>query len=399
MQDTEMDVKPDSIGPTARFDDSKQVSGESQSTGSYQTYKVQTIDLKSLAQDASEEMTNHEKLSKKSEKEASKREVKSGQRPESLERVMELNEISEILSKLGDLDQEQLEQAIKALLERKESDPHQLRERAGQQFEEPAHQYALLEVYKEDLKQKNASPEEIKTVETALEQMMSGESGIDIRAALNTGEVTNAYAEKGLGDHPTLRNAYRDNIKEYTDLNSTLADLDARFPGKNLEEAVAFITKSLAAELDIEGTSIDKDHLQLIISDMTWLKSSSTILRNCEHVVSKAQKRGALDSFSAESLCKEIATLQNASTVRGEQFSNIADKAGYDEFDFENRIVLLTDLTALIRLIPHVNFASEQRRDNFIDAAQTALDLEIKAEEKAEEECDDEDIGEGEDYE
>lgn len=59
--------------------------------------------------------------------------------------------------------------------------------------------------------------------------------------------------------------------------------------------------------------------------------------------------------------------------------------------NFENRIVFLTDLTALIRLIPHDNFATEQRRDNFIAAAQAALDKEIEAEEEAEEYEDDED--------
>ncbi|MEM9618018.1 MAG: TyeA family type III secretion system gatekeeper subunit [Pseudomonadota bacterium] len=59
--------------------------------------------------------------------------------------------------------------------------------------------------------------------------------------------------------------------------------------------------------------------------------------------------------------------------------------------NFENRIVLLTDLTALIRLIPHDNFPTEQRRDNFIAAAQAALDKEIEAEEEAEEYEDDDD--------
>ena len=56
---------------------------------------------------------------------------------------------------------------------------------------------------------------------------------------------------------------------------------------------------------------------------------------------------------------------------------------------FENRIVFLTDLTALIRLIPHDNFPTEQRRENFITAAQMALDSEIEAEEEAEEYEDD----------
>ena len=64
---------------------------------------------------------------------------------------------------------------------------------------------------------------------------------------------------------------------------------------------------------------------------------------------------------------------------------------------FEKRIVFLTDLTALIRLIPHDNFPTEQRRDNFIAAAQMALDKEIEAEEEAEEYGDDD--GDDEEYE
>lgn len=372
-------IQTGAVGPQAALDASKQTQSEKSSTGAYQGREVKALNSTSNAQDASEEMTFHSKLADKSKKEANDREVKSARRADKLEELMEIAEVAELLAKLGDLDQDQLEKAIRALLEHRERDPQQLRERAGQHFEEPAHQYALLKGYSEVLKQQNAPTEDIQAAEAALKQLMEADSGIDIRAALNTGEVTNEFSDGGLGDHQTLRDAYRDNIKDYQDLNATLADLSSRLPDEKLAEAIAFITTGLSADLAVEGSSIDKKQLELIISDMTWLKSSATILANCGLVVDKAQTRGAKPSFTDDNLCKKVVSMQSASTVRHEQFSEIPDDAGFDEF--EDRIVLLTDLTALIRLIPQDNFPSEQRRDNFIASAQTALDKEIEAEE------------------
>lgn len=325
-----MGIQTDAIGPTTGFDESsRQAQGEKASSGAYQGREVKTMSLADQVQDASEEVTTHSKLSEKSKKEADKRNVQSGSMAERLEKLMELAEVGELLSKLGDLDKNKLEQAIRALLEHRERDPQQLRERAGQHFEEPAHQYALLKAYGEALKQLNAPPEETKAATAALEQLTASEHGVDIRAALNIGEVTNQYADTGLGDHQTLRNAYRENIKDYQDLNATLKDLSQRLPGEKLEEAIAFVTQGLSADLAVEGSSIDKEQLRLIINDMTWLKSSATILKNCELVMRKAHDRGANPAFTAEALCNQIVSLQSASTVRSEQFSEILNKIGF----------------------------------------------------------------------
>ena len=324
-----MSIQTDSIGHTTGFDVSKQTQGEKTSTGAYQGREVRPLSQSAMAADAAEEMTTQEKLGEKSKKEADKRDVKSGRLSDRLEKLMELAEVGELLSKLGDLDQDRFEQAVKALLERRESDPRELRERAGRQFEEPAHQYALLKAYGEALKQQNALENEIKAADAALQQLISSEQGVDVRAALNTGEVTNEYAKAGLGDHQTLRNAYRENIKDYQDLNATLADLSARLAGEKLEDAIAFVTKGLSADLAVEGSSIDKEQLRLIINDMTWLKSSATILKNCELVMNKAHERGASTAYTAEKLCSKIVSLQSASTVRHEQFAEILDDVGF----------------------------------------------------------------------
>ncbi|MEM9618019.1 MAG: type III secretion system gatekeeper subunit SctW [Pseudomonadota bacterium] len=323
-----MGIQTEAIGPTTGFDESTQTQGEKASSGAYQGREVKTINMTALAQDAMEELTTHSKLSEKSKKEADKRDVRSGSMDDRIEKLMELVEVEELLSKLGDLDKDKFAQALKALLEHKEGNPQKLRERTGQHFEEPAHQYALLKAYGEALKQQNASPEHIQAAKQALEQLTASEHGVDIRAALNIGEVTNQFAETGLADHQTLRNAYRENIKDYQDLNATLANLSQRLPGEKLEDAIAFITLGLSADLAVEGSSIDKEQLRLIINDMTWLKSSATILKNCELVMKKAHARGADPAFTAETLCKKIVSLQSASTVRHEQFAEILDDMG-----------------------------------------------------------------------
>jgi type III secretion protein W len=357
------------------------------SSGVYQSREVKSLNAQSLLQDVSEEITM--KMSEKTEKEATKRHIQAGRKADQLERLMKLNKIQEILSTLGDLNKDQLERAIKALLERRERDPHRLGERAKDQFKEPAHQYALLTAYVEELKLENAPAEEIKTAEAAVANLMK-ERGADIRAALNIGEVANAFAEKGLGDHQALREAYRDNIKDYKDLNSTLSDLRSRFPHKPLGESISFVMSGLAADLAVEGASIDRQQLKLILSDLKVLKTASTILNHCDILASNAKERNAASTFNKEELFKQLIPLQGASTVRPEQISAIVKTAGLD--DIEDNIKLLTDLTEIVRHIPQDSFLSEQRRESFLNAAQAALDDAIEEEEGME--ADDEDMEE-----
>lgn len=323
-----MGIQTESIGPTTGFDASKQTQGEKTSNGTYQGREVKVSNTLDDPLNSLEELTTHSKLAKKAEKDAAKRNVKAGSLTERLEKLMELAEVGDLLSKLGDLNKDQLEQAIRALLEHRESDPQKLRERAGRHFEEPAHQYALLKAYGEALKQLNGSADQIQAAQTALEQLTASEQGVAIRAALNTGEVTNKFAASGFAPHKKLRDTYLENTAGYENLNATLADLSTRLPGEKLEEAIAFMTQGLSADLAVAGSSIDKALLRLIISDMTWLKSSTTILENCKLVMKKAHERGANPAFTADQLCEKIVSLQSASTVRHEQFAEILDDIG-----------------------------------------------------------------------
>lgn len=342
------------------------------------------------AADAAEEMTTNSELAKKrEEKDAGKRNVRDKNTDDILKELMKLGEISEILDKLGDLDRNTLEKSIQNLLRRRDHNSRSLQEQAGQEFEEPAHQYALLKAYESHLKKKGAPEKEILTAGSALSAMMKGDTGIDVRSALNTGKITNEYADKKTGTHKELRSAYRNNIKDYTNLNDALKDLEKNFPGKKFSVSIKFITRGLAADMAVDGSSIDKNKLEQIASDMTWLKSSSTIMHNCEIVVQKYRKQDSLKSFDEEYLFKTIVTLQSAARTRYEQFCEIPDKAGFE--DHEKRINLLTDITSMIRLIPVENYPSGKNRENFILVAQYALDQEIKDEENSYYEDDDDD--------
>ena len=121
-----------------------QVSGSEadKAAGNYKGSQVQAVDIQSLIADAAEELTSE--LSEEAEKEVSDRDVEDGRKSDSLERIMRLAEVSETLKALGDLNKQALLRALKHLLERQDASARELREGAGQQFKEPAHQYCLL---------------------------------------------------------------------------------------------------------------------------------------------------------------------------------------------------------------------------------------------------------------
>lgn len=252
-----------------------------QKTGNFQSAQVKLVDVNSMIQNAAEEMTSLK--SEDAEKEMSDREVEEGRKAESLERVLQVSEVDNILRTLGDLDKRDLFRSLKALIERQHEHPDQFLEDAKEEFEQPAHQYALLKSMVLALKARGAPQAQIEAAEKAVEQLMS-EHGKEINAALNIGEDANNY-KSDLGEVSELRNTYTSNVHDYQSINSVLNDLVERFGEEKLETSINFMLKALASDLDAGGSSINKTQLQLIMNDMNRLKTMATMLGNCGFLI------------------------------------------------------------------------------------------------------------------
>ena len=348
-------------------------------TGNFKGEEVRVIDQQSLIADAAEELTSE--LSEETEKDISDREVEDGKKAESLERLWQVTEAREMLDALGDLDKRDLNRALKALLQQQSNNPRELREKAQEQFEEPAHQYAALKSLVDALKQRGAPDDQIEAANEALNQLME-EEGLAVHAALNVGTTANEFVRDGLGNQQTLRDGYRTNVHDYTDNTAVMKDLVQRFGEDNVEKAIQFMTKALGADLDAVGSSLDKAKLNVILNDMHRLETLTTVLGNCKILVKNAQANGASEDFSPVKLLQEVVPLQDSPRIVPDQIDVIPEKAGLDELS--PQINFLNDFREMARLIPLKSFVREETRDNLLEATQDALDAKIRLEEEEE---------------
>ena len=347
--------------------------------GEFKGADVQVVDVRSLITDAAEELTSE--LSEDMEKDVSDRDVEDGRRSDSLERLMKLTEIKDILESLGDLNKKALQRAIQALLQHQSTNARELREKAGEQFEEPAHQYAALKGLVEALKARGADKARIAAAEGALNSLMQ-DHGPAVRAAINIGPTANDFAGGDLGNIQALRDAYRTNVHDYKSMSHVLDDLIERFGEEDVEKSIQFMTKALAADLEAGGSSIEKSELNAIVNDLHRLETLTTILGNCDILVSRAHEAGAVPSFTPVSVLRDLVPMQDAIRIVPDHIGAIPEKAGLSELG--KQINFLNDFKEMARLIPLKSFVREDGRDKLMDAIQDALDDKIDLEEQGE---------------
>jgi type III secretion protein W len=356
--------------------------GTQEAKGEFKGAEVHLIDHASLIANAAEELTFE--FSEETEKDISDREVEIGRKSDSLDRFLKLTKIDKMMKALGDFRKKDLHRGLKALLKTRGNDPEAYRRQARQEFKDNSQQYVALTTLVEALKARGAPQAQVAAAEAAVAGLMQ-EHGKEIRSALNIGEAAQAASKADLGDLPELREAYRTNVHDYSSTAAVLDDLVKRFGEKNLDKSIQFMLRALASDLEAGGSSIDKTELGLVLADMNRLKTMTTVLGHCGHLMRNAKKFGAKTGFTDVSLLRSLVPLQDAPRVQKEQMSAIPDSAGLKELD--GQIRFLTDLREVIRLIPLESYARPESRDKLLDAVNDAL---IEKAEKEEEEEDEE---------
>ena len=373
------DIRTNAPGVETRQPSVSSNAGLNQRVGTFKAAEVRVIDQSSLIADATEELTSA--MSEETEKDVSDREVEDGRKADSLERLLQLSEINELMKSLGDLNKRDLHRALKALLKHQSKGPQVLRRQAEQEFKEPSHQYAALKSLVETLKARRAPTPRIDAAERALSGLME-EHGAAIKAAVNVGAAAGAYAKGDLGTVPELRDAYRTNVHDYHAISDVIDDLVTRFGEGKLKQSIGFMLSALAGDLESAGSSIDKTHLGLIMSDMNRLKTMSTMLGNCDLLMQNAIELGAKSSFTPVSLLRDIAPLQDAARVLPDQITAIPVRAGLN--DIEHQIRFINDLHEVVRLIPLESYEKVESRTKLLKAIDDALiekgDLELELE-------------------
>ncbi|WP_394390383.1 type III secretion system gatekeeper subunit SctW [Shewanella woodyi] len=237
------------------------------SSGNYRGDIVKLVpDAKSLL-DAAEELTF--KASEYVEKDISKRKVQ-----DDFGTVSEVQAlVEEYLKKVPDLEKQQkLKDFVSNLSKQNVSVAHQLLAYLGSYSSDASEQFVALSEAKKQLSGKPEAKALLTLIDTSLAKMAK-EQGAQIKAGLNVYDAAlEASSDNEIGDLQGLRDFYRDSVLDYVGLGDAFEKVLTRFGDKKVTEAISFLLKGLSADLQVQGSSIDKGKLQQIMNDIKKLK-------------------------------------------------------------------------------------------------------------------------------
>lgn len=241
--------------------------GTAISSGNYRGDIVKLVpDAKSLL-DAAEELTF--KASEFVEKDISKRKIQ-----DDYGTVSEIHAlVEEYLKKVPDLDKQQkLKDFVSNLSKQNVTVAHQLQAYLGSYSGDASEQFVALSEAKKQLTGKPEAKALLALIHISLAKMAK-EQGPQIRAGLNVYDAAlTLSADKDIGDLQGLRDFYRDSVLDYSGLGDAFEKVLTRFGDKKATEAIGFLLKGLGADLQVQGSSIDKSKLQQIMNDIKKLK-------------------------------------------------------------------------------------------------------------------------------
>jgi len=348
--------------------------------GTYRGERVIAQSQTSLIEDAAEELTSS--IGEHQEKELSKRDVKEGKRSDQLERIMKLKNIEEMANNLKDLNKQDLQRVLGQLTRMKNATPRQLRERAREEFQEPAHQFAALSALVTGLQEQGAPKQRIETAQAALRQLMD-EEGAAVHAGINVSPSAQAFASEGLGDVQELRDGYRDAVLDYQGIAKAYDSLLEKHGPDDLPHAIKYLMEGLGADMSAQGSSLEKSKLNAILNDMYRLEVLTGMLEACDELIRKTKEQGASTPMRGSDLLKEVLTMQQDKWLRPEKIRPLPGRLGVRGIAGE--INFLREFKGLAQDIPEKAYTEPEQRQRFLDAIQMASDEAIEIEESEEE--------------
>ncbi len=253
---------------------------------------------------------------------------------------------------------------MRAFLEAYDSDPyrqHQLLRHAKKQLSGQPVNQALLEL--------------IHQAETELETTY-GES---IRAGQNIQGVADDFAiTNGAIDDRQLQGFYRSAVLDYGGLAQTYGKIREQHGSAGVDQGFRFLLKALAADYRAQGSSIDKNHLAMIMQDMHQLRLLNTLYEHCSEIL---QRRDELMGYTAQQFMQDVLDIQDSQWLEDAAIRAFTLRSGAD--GSEAVIGFLRDLKGTFNLLPAENFSGDEQREHILDRIQACQDYHIRKEEEA----------------
>ncbi len=202
-----------------------------------------------------------------------------------------------------------------------------------------------------------------------------------IRADLNTFDLSEAIGEPQAA--AAFRSAYRDVVLASDSINATLQHLlRAVNEGTGLvfDKVLDSTKAALGADLAAARPSTDRVRLQHLVTDLYHLKVISTVIDQCGKLAQTLQSRHGVSSIKPAELASDLISLSNERWVDSSRIARLADRFGVTRSP-SAKVDFLSGARDHLRQLPPVVFSSPEARQSLLDAAQTAIDDAIAAEE------------------
>ncbi len=205
-----------------------------------------------------------------------------------------------LLKKFTPQQKDTLEKLIQQLF-KENKDPQQMMTDLKKSFSDSSDQYLALQVLKlRFLATLNRSSnlgmgdfeKFSKLIGAANEELilLMDTKTADIRAGLNIAEATQEYAAKFAVSAEVLKQFYRSTILRYKTPKELLKYILEKFGADKLDDSMNFLSKSVSTDIQILNSSISKNQLGTIITDLYNLASLKQVYRQTKQLIDQSRK-------------------------------------------------------------------------------------------------------------
>lgn len=256
-------------------------------------------------------------------------------------------------------------------------DPGAALQKAREHFPDPTQAWAALKSIQEEMEREGAPPEVRRAVEEAL-ATLEAEDGPRIRAGLEGALAGAAYP--GLGSPLDLGESYRQVSCDFRGPVDMLEHVLEKFGPDRFEEAMDFLSKSLASDLGSAGDGPEKAHLETVgrgLGQVRILKSAHALSERLLDRWSRVHGVAGGDLTPMDVL-REVMSMGRESYLPQSRLEALAGRARPP--DLEREVLFLQEFLSTARSFSPQLFEGPENRMKFIAALQETVDAAIARE-------------------
>ena len=270
---------------------------------------------------------------------------------------------------------EKINQLVESIKKRS-ADPRGIERQARETFSDPSDAWAALKTAAQRLRDEGASPEQIRAVEQAAENMERTD-GVAIRTGVQG--ALSAAGFESIGEPDSLKNLYRSTVGEFSSVNEVFASVQKAY-GNDFEKAMDFLFAAISSDINSDTPSMEKSHLESVHSKLGLVRLTQSGFRLCRDQMNRWQdvhgvKNSQLDAMG---LLGEIVNLRGKAFLSAGNIKQIVDKANPP--DIEKEVLFTQDLLKTTRQFPSALFDDDAGRMKVLTAVQEAVDEVVQRE-------------------